>query len=107
MVPRTGLRYAQTMDFLGGALFPSSIVSSFLCGWSDSNKSTMRLFGKYPFEVLRDAMQGVFEFYQTKDIWVLELWQIRFVIKPHEYIELFLNTGAKQGYTSFGKIVLQ
>lgn len=76
-------------------------------GSTPGKSTTMRLFGKYPFEVLRDAMQGVFEFYQTKDVWVLELWQVRFVIKPHEYIELFLNAGAKQGYISFGKIVLQ
>lgn len=66
----------------------------------------MRLFGKYPFETLRDCLQGVFEFYQTQDLWVIELWQLRAVIKPHEYIELFLNGGNKQGYVSFGKIQL-
>ena len=66
----------------------------------------MRLFGKYTFETLRDCLQGVFECYQTQDLYIIELWQIRFVIKPNEYIEVFLNQGNNKPYKSFGKILL-
>lgn len=66
----------------------------------------MRLFGKYTFETLRDCLQGVFECYKTQDLYIIELWQIRFVIKPNEYIEVFLNQGNNKPYKSFGKILL-
>jgi hypothetical protein len=66
----------------------------------------MRLFGKYTFETLRDCLQGVFECYTTQDLYIIELWQIRFVIKPNEYIEVFLNQGNNKPYKSFGKILL-
>lgn len=66
----------------------------------------MRLFGKYTFEHLRDCLQGVFEFYKTGDVYILELWQLRFVIAPKSYIEIFLNAGPNQGYISFGKVEL-
>lgn len=67
---------------------------------------TMRLVGKYAFEALRDCLQGVFACQQTQDLWILELWQIRFVIKPHEYVELYLNAGSQKGYESLGKFTL-
>lgn len=66
----------------------------------------MRLLGKYAFDRLRDAFQGVFECYRTNDTWVLELWQIRFVIVPNTYVEIFLNQGENKPYKSFGKIPL-
>jgi len=66
----------------------------------------MRLLGKYAFDRLRDAFQGIFECYKTNDMWILELWQIRFVIMPNQYIEVFLNQGENKPYKSFGKITL-
>lgn len=66
----------------------------------------MRLVGKYAFEALRDCLQGVFECYRSQDLWILELWQIRIVIKPHEYAEFYINSGSTKGYESLGKFTL-
>lgn len=65
----------------------------------------MMLFGKYKFERLRDALQGVFEFTQTGDLYLLELWYFRLVISPHQYIELFVK--GNNTYTSIGKILMK
>jgi hypothetical protein len=66
----------------------------------------MRLLGKYAFERMRDAFQGIFECMETNGIWIMELWQIRFVIVPNQYVEIFLNQGENKPYKSFGKILL-
>lgn len=63
----------------------------------------MRLLGKYAFDRLRDALQGVFEFQDLgNDTYLIELWQVRFIIQPGQ-IEVFINKGQKDGYVSFGK----
>lgn len=73
----------------------------------------MRLLGKYTFERLRDAFQGIFCYQNTQDdtgiFHIIELWQIRFVIAEslkHEglYLEVLVNPGPNQAYRSFGKI---
>lgn len=79
----------------------------------------MRLFGKYTFETLRDCFQGVFEWSHLKgtikqikkaevddDIYIIELWQFRFVISPFVDIDIQFNAGKEKGYISFGKIKL-
>lgn len=68
----------------------------------------MRLLGKYAFDRMRDAFQGIFEFQDLskdgKDYYMLELWQVRFVIKPGS-LEIFINKGKELGYVSFVKFV--
>ena len=70
----------------------------------------MRLFGKYSFETLRDCLQGVFEWDELKTddgkVYLLELWQFRFIIYPHDHIDIRFNAGKEKGYISFGKIEL-
>ena len=80
----------------------------------------MRLLGKYAFETLRDCFQGVFEWSHLKgtikqiknaevdndDIYIIELWQFRFVIIPFVNIDIQFNAGKEKGYISFGKINL-
>lgn len=69
----------------------------------------MRLLGKYTFERLRDALQGVFEFYKLNtdtDQYIIELWQLRIYIIAHKSVELSVNSGPNEGYISLGKINL-
>lgn len=70
----------------------------------------MRLTGNYAFEKLRQCLQGVFEFYTTQDdnttCYILELWQIRFFIRPNSYVELYINMGENKGYVKIGKFLL-
>jgi hypothetical protein len=70
----------------------------------------MRLLGKYTFETLRDCFQGVFEWSRLADgddsIYIIELWQFRFIIRPLDSIEIQFNAGKEKGYISFGKIEL-
>lgn len=64
----------------------------------------MRLIGKYTFETLQRALQGIFAFYTSQDVYILELFTLRMVIKPDEYAELYaLN---KQEYIKIGTIQL-
>lgn len=70
----------------------------------DSGIPTMRLFGKYSFETLQRALQGIFAFYQTQDLYILELFTLRAAIKPEEYVELYVLI--KQEYTKIGTIQL-
>lgn len=65
---------------------------------------TMRLIGKYTFETLQRALQGVFAFYTSQDVYILELFTLRMVIKPDEYVELYVLS--KQEYTKIGTIEL-
>ena len=70
----------------------------------------MILFGKYAFDRLRDTFQGIFEFQVLNGeapgtvVYLLELWQIRFVIRPNESLELYLNSNKDQRYIKLGKI---
>ena len=70
----------------------------------------MRLLGKYAFETLRDCFQGVFEWSHLVDgdnhIYMIELWQFRFIIRPLDKLEIQFNAGKEKGYISFGKINL-
>lgn len=66
----------------------------------------MRLLGKYTFDRLRDAFQGVFEFYKTNDNYIIELWQLRFYIEPHKAVTIYLNGGEQKGYIDIGKFTL-
>lgn len=72
----------------------------------------MRLLGKYAFDRLRDAFQGIFGYQNTQNdtgiFHIIELWQIRFVIAEtlqHKglYMEILINPGQNQAYRSFGK----
>lgn len=65
---------------------------------------TMRLIGKYTFETLQRALQGVFAFYTSQDVYILELFTLRMVIKPDEYVELYVLN--KQEYIKIGTIQL-
>lgn len=67
----------------------------------------MRLFGKYAFERLRDAFQGVFAFDETNGNYLIELWQIRFYIEPHKTMTIYINAGEQKGYIEIGKLDLQ
>lgn len=65
---------------------------------------TMRLIGKYAFETLQRALQGIFGFYTSQDVYILELFTLRMVIKPDEYVELYVLN--KQEYIKIGTIQL-
>ena len=72
----------------------------------------MRLLGKYPFETLRDCLQGIFNFNSFYDrdntlYFELELWQLRILICPNKYVELLLNQGNDRSFKSLGKIKLE
>lgn len=64
----------------------------------------MRLIGKYAFETLQRALQGIFAFYTSQDVYILELFTLRTVIKPDEYVELYVLN--KQDYIKIGTIQL-
>lgn len=64
----------------------------------------MRLIGKYTFETLQRALQGIFAFYTSQDVYILELFTLRMVIKPDEYVELYVLN--KQDYIKIGTIQL-
>lgn len=65
----------------------------------------MRLIGKYTFEVLQRCLQGVFAFYKSNDLFILELFTARFVFAPNEYVEIYVLIG--QTYTKIGKVNLE
>lgn len=64
----------------------------------------MRLIGKYTFEALQRTLQGIFAFYTSQDVYILELFTLRVVIKPDEYAELYVLN--KQDYIKIGTIQL-
>ena len=67
----------------------------------------MRLFGKYTFDKLRDALQGVFSFEINNGICTITVWQLRAIITPFKQIELKINCGPNKDYKTIGIIQLQ
>lgn len=67
----------------------------------------MRLLGKYTFETLRDALQGIFHFESDSVGYTMELWQLRIFIKPNEYAEFSVNMGDEKNYKKIGRITLE
>ena len=67
----------------------------------------MRLFGKYTFDKLRDAFQGVFSFEIRDGICTITVWQLRAIITPFKQIELKINCGPNKDYKTIGIIQLQ
>lgn len=65
----------------------------------------MRLIGKYTFETLQRVLQGVFAFYKSQDVFILELFTIRFVIAPNDYVDIYVLQN--DAYTKIGKITLE
>lgn len=64
----------------------------------------MRLIGKYSFETLQRVLQGIFGFYTSQDVYILELFTLRVVIKPDEYVEIYVLRN--QDYIKIGTIQL-
>lgn len=65
----------------------------------------MRLLGKYQFDQLRDALQGVFGFSQVGSAYVIDLWQLRFSIVPNATFTIEVR-GADNKYSQIGQIQL-
>lgn len=65
----------------------------------------MRLLGKYQFDLLRDAFQGVFGFSQVGSAYIIDLWQLRFSIAPNVAITVEVR-GADNNYIQIGQISL-
>lgn len=78
----------------------------------ESPNGNMRLIGKYSFETLQRVLQGFFSFYKSQDLYILELFSLRVVLKPADaepgYCEFYVlqNQGADNGYKRIGKVTL-
>lgn len=72
----------------------------------------MRLIGKYSFETLQRVLQGFFSFYKSQDLYILELFSLRVVLKPVDaepgYCEFYVlqNQGTDNSYKRIGKVTL-
>ena len=64
----------------------------------------MRLIGRYTFETLQKAIQGVFGFSKKDNNYILELFSIRFVIVPNVDVTIYVRNN--QDYIRIGTFEL-
>lgn len=64
----------------------------------------MRLIGRYTFEALQKAIQGVFGFSKKDNDYVLELFAIKFVITPNVSVTIYVRNS--QDYIEIGTFKL-
>ena len=64
----------------------------------------MRLIGRYTFEALQKAIQGVFAFSKKDGDYILELFAIKFVITPSVSVTIYVRNS--QDYIEIGTFEL-